>query len=38
MADLIKIIGQSGLRGFMSIVRIPDLDLFNAEKGLRLEP
>ena len=38
MADLIKIIGQSGLRGFMSIVRIPDLDHFNAEKGLRLEP
>jgi hypothetical protein len=38
MGDLIKVIGQSGLRGFASVVRQPDLDRFNREKGLQLEP
>jgi hypothetical protein len=38
MDDLTKVIGQSGLRGFASIVRLPDLAKFNRESGLRLEP
>jgi hypothetical protein len=38
MADLIKVITQSYLRGFMCVVRIPDLDRFNAEHRLQLEP
>jgi len=38
MADIAKAIGQSGLRGFASVVRLPDLDRFNREYGLQLEP
>jgi hypothetical protein len=38
MADLIKVITQSQLRGVMCLVRKPDLERFNAEKGLCLEP
>jgi len=33
-----KVITQSQLRGVMSIVRKPDLERFNAEHGLKLEP
>ena len=36
--DLAKVIGQSGLRAFGSIVRLKDLNRFNAETGLRLDP
>jgi len=38
IADLARVIGQSGIRGFGSVVRIPDLDRFNLETGLQLEP
>jgi hypothetical protein len=37
-ADLAKVIGQSGLKAFGSIVRIRDLNRFNAEHQLNLEP
>jgi hypothetical protein len=36
--DLAKVIGQSGLRAFGSIVRIKDLNRFNVESGARLDP
>jgi hypothetical protein len=36
--DLAKVIGRSGLKAFGSIVRIKDLNRFNAESGLRLDP
>jgi hypothetical protein len=38
VADLTKVIIQSQLRGITCIVRKPDLERFNAEKGLCLEP
>jgi hypothetical protein len=37
IADLSKVIGQAGLRGFTAIVRLPDLEKFNNEKRLALE-
>jgi hypothetical protein len=36
--DITTIISDCWLSGFWSIVRIADLERFNAEKGLRLEP
>jgi hypothetical protein len=37
-AGLARAIGRSQLKGFGSILRLNDLDRFNAEKGLSLEP
>lgn len=36
--DLAKVIGRSGLRGFAAIVRLPDLNKFNQNHELKLEP
>jgi len=36
--DLINAIGQSGLMGFGSIIRISDLAAFNNQNGLKLQP
>jgi hypothetical protein len=36
--DLAKVIGQSRLVGICSLVRVTDLDRFNAEHNLSLEP
>jgi hypothetical protein len=36
--DLAKVIGQSRLVGICSLVRVADLDHFNTEHNLRLEP
>jgi hypothetical protein len=38
MAGLARAIGRSQLKGFGSILRLNDLDRFNAEKGQSLEP
>lgn len=38
MADLAKVIGQCGLRGFSCVVRKPDVERFNREYRLRLQP
>jgi hypothetical protein len=37
-ADVAKVIGRCGLQGFGAITRIADLERFNSERGLDLQP
>jgi hypothetical protein len=36
--DVAKVIGRSGIHGFGGITRLADLDKFNRETGLQLQP
>jgi len=37
-ADVTRVIGRCGIQGFGAITRVADLDRFNAERGLSLQP
>jgi hypothetical protein len=37
-ADMTKVIGDCWLRSFFSVARVKDLEQFNSERGLNLEP